>query len=137
MRSISHIAYHITNLDEARHFYGRVLGCEEERGADTWVDFNCFGHQVSLHLGKALRGHSHRPRRRPYNNDAHLGLVMPLEVWMALAARLLVADIVFDVVPVLRFAGQPGEHWTMFFFDSSGNPIEVKGYKDLDSVFTR
>jgi hypothetical protein len=26
----------------------RVLGCPEGRSAKTWVDFNLFGHQVSL-----------------------------------------------------------------------------------------
>ena len=41
----------------------------------------------------------------------------------------------FVIPPTLRFAGQPGEQWTMFFRDPSGNPIEVKGYASADQVF--
>ena len=37
--------------------------------------------------------------------------------------------------PRLRFAGQPGEQWTMFFRDPSGNPIEVKGFESLDEIY--
>ena len=44
-------------------------------------------------------------------------------------------SIAFDIPPVIRFAGEPGEQRTMFFFDPSGNPIEVKGFRDLGGVF--
>ncbi len=43
-----HLAYHVTSLDEARAFYGGVLGCSEGRSTETWVDFDFFGHQISL-----------------------------------------------------------------------------------------
>ena len=52
MRSLFHFAFHVTDLDAARRFYGGVLGCAEGRSADTWVDFDFFGHQISLHLGQ-------------------------------------------------------------------------------------
>ena len=55
MKSLFHLAYHVTNLDEARQFYGGVLGCPEGRSTDTWVDFNFFGHQISLHLGEPFK----------------------------------------------------------------------------------
>jgi extradiol dioxygenase family protein len=44
-----------------------------------------------------------------------------------------------DVVlkPGIRFEGEPGEQATMFFRDPSGNPIEVKGFADLDKVFAK
>ena len=62
-------------------------------------------------------------------------IVLPLDDWFALAARLEAGGIAFDIPPVVRFEGEPGEQRTMFFFDPSGNPIEVKGFKDFDSVF--
>ena len=37
--------------------------------------------------------------------------------------------------PQIRFAGENGEQWTMFFLDPSGNPIEVKGFANLDTVY--
>ena len=51
MKSLFHLAYHVRDLDESRRFYGAVLGCREGRSTDTWVDFDFFGHQISLHLG--------------------------------------------------------------------------------------
>ncbi len=39
------------------------------------------------------------------------------------------------IAPTLRFEGAPGEQWTMFFRDPSGNPLEVKGFRDMDQVF--
>ena len=55
--------------------------------------------------------------------------------WQALARRLRDAGTAFVVEPHLRFAGQPGEQWTMFFRDPSGNPIEVKGFDSLDRAY--
>jgi uncharacterized protein len=62
-------------------------------------------------------------------------VVLALPDWQALAARLQAADLAFVMPPQVRFAGQPGEQWTMFFRDPSGNPIEVKGFTSLDTVF--
>ena len=51
MRALFHLAYHVHDLDAARAFYGGVLGCREGRSTASWVDFDFFGHQISLHLG--------------------------------------------------------------------------------------
>ncbi len=130
-----HLAYHVTDLDAARRFYGGVLGCREGRSTDSWVDFDFFGHQISLH-----RGEPFATARTGTVGDhrvmmPHLGVVLPLDAWEALAARIAAAGIAFDIPPVVRFAGEPGEQRTMFFFDPSGNPIEIKGFRDLAGVF--
>ena len=52
-----------------------------------------------------------------------------------MADRLTAAGVEFVLPPQLRFAGQPGEQWTMFFLDPFGNPIEVKGFASLAGVF--
>jgi uncharacterized protein len=41
----------------------------------------------------------------------------------------------FIVEPTLRFEGQPGEQWTMFFEDPFENPLEIKGFESLASVY--
>lgn len=131
------MAYHVRNLDDARAFYGELLGCEEGRSTDTWVDFDFFGHQISLHLGEPF----------PVTNTGrvgdhmvpmpHLGLVLEMPDWRMLADRLRAGGVDFVIAPTLRFEGQPGEQATMFFLDPSGNPIEVKGFKSLDSLYAR
>ena len=135
MRSFFHLAFHVTDLNEPRRFYGGVLGCKEGRSTDTWVDFDFFSHQISLHLGEpfktTLTGHV-GDHLVPM---PHFGLVLQKADWQALADRLQAKHMKFVVEPHLRFAGQPGEQWTMFFMDPFGNPIEVKGFASLDTVY--
>jgi extradiol dioxygenase family protein len=65
----------------------------------------------------------------------HFGLVLDVARFQALAARLEAAGVTFVMPPSLRFEGQPGAQWTMFFRDPSGNPIEVKGFVDQSQIF--
>ncbi|MGI4814519.1 MAG: VOC family protein [Janthinobacterium lividum] len=130
-----HLAYHVTDLAAARAFYCLTLGCKQGRSTETWVDIDFFGHQLSLHLGQPF----------PVTNTGrvgehmvpmpHFGVVLPMEQWRNLANRLLALKIAFVIAPNIRFANEPGEQATMFFSDPSGNPIEVKGFVDMASVF--
>lgn len=135
MHSIFHLAFNVTDLDEARRFYGEILGCEEGRSTDTWVDFDFFGHQISLHLGEVwtTRATGH------VDNVAvpmpHFGVILKLADWQAMAERLQAARVDFVIPPTKRFAGQPGEQHTLFFYDPFGNPIEMKGLDDDSAVF--
>jgi hypothetical protein len=134
-RSLFHFAFHVTDLDEARRFYGGVLGCTEGRSTDTWVDFDFFSHQISLHLGEPFKTSRTGRVGDHLVPMPHFGLVMLLPAWQALAERLEAAGVDFVLPPQLSFAGQPGEQWSMFFCDPFGNPIEVKGYASLDAIF--
>lgn len=135
MKALFHLAYHVTDLDAARRFYAGVLGCREGRSTATWVDFDFFGHQISLHLGEPfVTTDTGRVGDRMVPMP-HLGLVLQRADWQLLADRLRAAGTDFVLEPQLRFAGQPGEQWTMFFRDPSGNPIEVKGFESLDQIY--
>ena len=130
-----HLAIHVDDLDRARRFYGDVLGCAEGRSTETWVDFSFFGHQLSLHLGQPF---ANAPTGRVGAHMVpmpHFGIVLHLPDWRALADRLVAAGTEFVLPPSVRFAGEPGEQWTMFFRDPAGNPIEIKGFPSLDGVF--
>jgi extradiol dioxygenase family protein len=135
MRAFFHLAYHVRDLDAARDFYGGVLGCREGRSTETWVDFDFFGHQISLHRGEPFATTNTGRVGEQMVPMPHLGLVLQADDWHALAQRLRAAQVAFVIEPHLRFAGQPGEQWTMFFRDPSGNPIEVKGFASLDAVY--
>ncbi len=135
MRSLFHFAFHVTDLDEARRFYGAVLGCKEGRSTDTWVDFDFFTHQISLHLGEPFKTSNTGRVGDHLVPMPHFGLILQETDWQALAHRLQSKGLQFVIAPHLRFAGQPGEQWTMFFMDPFGNPIEVKGFASLDTVY--
>mgnify|MGYP005865226079 FL=1 len=130
-----HLAINVTDLDAARAFYGRLLGAVEGRSTETWVDFDFFGHQISLHLGRPFATEETGRVGDHIVPMPHFGVVLPLGEWRALAARLEAAEVAFVVPPSVRFEGEPGKQWTMFFRDPSGNPIEIKGFADSGGVF--
>ena len=123
-----HLAYNVRDLDETRAFYGDVLGCTEGRSTETWVDYSFFGHQISMHLGEPFATEATGKVGEHMVPMPHLGVVLQMDDWKALAERLKGAKVDFVIEPSLRFEGEPGEQATMFFRDPSGNPIEVKGF---------
>ena len=130
-----HLAIHVTDLDDARAFYGGTLGCAEGRSTDTWVDFDFFGHQLSLHLGTPFATSDTGKVGDHMVPMPHIGLVLHLPDWETLRDRLEGAGTDWVLTPSVRFRGEPGEQWTMFFRDPSGNPIEIKGFRDMGKVF--
>jgi extradiol dioxygenase family protein len=130
-----HLAYNVTDLEATREFYGTLLGCKEGRSTDTWVDFSFFGHQISLHLGTPFETKATGHVGDHLVPMPHLGVVLHMPDWRVLADRLQKSGLEFVIPPTLRFEGEPGEQATMFFYDPSGNPIEVKGFADMDAVF--
>lgn len=128
-----HLAIPVTNLEDARHFYGQVLGCPEGRSASHWIDFNLLGHQLVCHLAPDYQAESHS---NPVDGDQvpvpHFGVVLTMEAWQALADRLSGAGLQFIIDPHIRFKGQSGEQATMFFLDPSGNALEFKAFRDIE-----
>jgi len=130
-----HLAVPVTDLAAARGFYGGLLGCPEGRSAETWVDFDFFGHQLVCHLAE-LKDRRREPRAvNPVDGHdvpvPHFGMVLEMPDWEALAARLRAARVAFIIEPHIRFRGQPGEQATMFLLDPSGNALEFKAFRDI------
>ncbi len=137
MAAIFHLAINVTDLAAARHFYGALLGCEEGRSTATWVDFDFFGHQLSLHLGTPLTTAPTGHVGEHMVPMPHFGVVLALDAWRALGDRLQKSNVAFVIPPTVRFAGEPGEQHTMFFLDPFGNPLEIKGFRDLGGVYAK
>ncbi|KQZ63966.1 glyoxalase [Sphingopyxis sp. Root1497] len=134
-----HIAFPVDDLDAARHFYGRILGCPEGRSDPDWIDFNLYGHQIVAHRVDAKRAGvaGHNPVDGHAVPVPHFGVVLPPAEWHALADRLRAHGVTFVIEPHTRFAGQPGEQSTMFFCDPAGNALEFKAFADLGQLFAK
>lgn len=131
-----HLAFAVRDLDEARAFYGGVLGCAEGRSTDHHVDFDLFGHHVVAHLAPA----GDRPAATSEFDGRdvpipHFGLNLARGDFDALARRLTAAGARFRDRPHVRHAGLPSEHATLFVFDPSGNAIELKAFRDPAQCF--
>ncbi|MBA4802482.1 MAG: VOC family protein [Euryhalocaulis sp.] len=133
-----HLAFPVHDLGAARRFYGGVLGCEEGRSNEHWVDFDFDGHQIVAHLApeecdsraeNAVDGHAVPVR--------HFGLLLEWEKWETLRDRLKAAGSDFIIEPYVRFEGRAGEQATMFVRDPSGNALEFKAFRDESMIFAK
>ena len=131
-----HLAFPVHDLAAARAFYRDVLGCGEGRSSDQLIDFDFYGHQIVAHLDPAAKPVA---TSNPVDGHdvpvPHFGVVLTMEQWEGLAARLRAAGIRFGIEPHIRFKGQPGEQATMFFLDPSGNALEFKAFADDAMLF--
>jgi extradiol dioxygenase family protein len=134
-RSRFHLAIPVDDLAAAADFYGGVLGCARGRSDAKWIDWNLFGHQVVTHLVGARRGVDHNAVDGEEVPVPHFGVILGVEEFTDLAARLRDQHISFVIEPYLRFAGEIGEQWTMFFLDPAGNALEFKAFADDAQVF--
>jgi len=131
-----HFSFFVRDLDATRRFYGGILGCREGRSAPTWVDFDFFGHQLSMHTTGAPA-----PTENKGIVDGiavpmpHFGAVLPWAEFHALAERIRGAGLAFVIEPTIRFAGAPAEQATMFVLDPSGNALEFKAFRDPARIF--
>ena len=138
MKNLFHLAFPVSNLEEAREFYSEILGCEEGRSSAEWIDFNLFGHQIVAHLAPEAAGIKHKNEvDADHVPVPHFGVVLPMDEFKALAETLKNKGMKFIIEPKIRFAGEVGEQATMFFLDPSGNALEFKAFADFSQVFAK
>lgn len=136
-----HLAFPVDDLESTRRFYGEVLGCRIGRSAETWVDFELYGHQLSAHVrgGTTRDGGPGVELRNPVDGHdvpiPHYGVILPWDAWETLAERLRAANVEFVIEPYVRFRGEPGEQGTFFLLDPSGNALEFKSFQDSSKIF--
>ena len=132
-----HLAIPVKEITETRYFYRNILGCEEGRSSDHWVDFNFFGHQLVLHIDSSkaniLNENSVDGKSVPV---PHFGIVLDWDVFENFEKKIS-NKVKFIIEPYIRFEGQAGEQKTMFFKDPSGNALEFKTFKNIDQLFEK
>ncbi|CAG9243259.1 VOC domain-containing protein [Paraburkholderia unamae] len=132
-----HLAFPVSDLDAARSFYGSILGCEEGRSSDHWIDFSLFGNQIVTHLCAARNAANKSDVDGHGVPVPHFGVVLSMAEFDALASRVRNAGIQFELEPQIRFKGLAGEQATMFFKDPSGNALEFKAFADMSQLFAK
>ncbi|MFF1278174.1 VOC family protein [Streptomyces marokkonensis] len=137
-RPVMHLAIPVDDLAAARHFYGGVLGLPEGRSTDHWVDWSLEGHQLVTHLVPSVPQPAGTSLVEKHTVPVpHFGLLLDERRFHACVDRLRAAGVHFVIEPHLRFPGEPGEQWTMFFRDPAGNALEFKSFRDASMVFAR
>lgn len=133
-----HLAFPVHDLELAREFYMKVLGCSLGRESKKWIDFNMKGHQVVAHLSPddcdVAQTNSVDGNQVPAR---HFGIILPWNEWDMLREKLTNMKIPFLIEPRIRFKKKKGEQGTFFIKDPSGNALEFKSFKDEKMVFEK
>ncbi|MEP2024401.1 MAG: VOC family protein [Reichenbachiella sp.] len=133
-----HCAFKVKDIASTREFYVDILGCEEGRSTETWIDFNFFGHQLSAHISDDIPPLDYCGKVDGINVPIpHFGCLIDQSDFQVVQNKLEERNIEFLVKPQRRYEGQTGEQLTMFVFDFSGNPLEFKSFTDNQAVFLK
>lgn len=136
MKGKFHIAFATRDLSAARHFYGDFLGCSSGRSGNTWIDYDFFGHQLTIQYVSAKEGtqmnYYHPKTMFPAN---HFGVILKWNDWHLLKDKIVEEKVRFLVDPQTVFPGEVGEQKTMMIQDPDGNVIEFKSFEDESRLF--
>jgi len=132
-----HYAFKVRDIETTRKFYVEMLGCDEGRSTETWIDFNFFGNQLSAHVSEKFPELDFCGKVDGISVPIpHFGCLLEIEEFNIIQKKLESEKIEFVVKPYKRYEGKVGEQLTMLVFDFSGNPIEFKAFSNSDEVFS-
>lgn len=131
-----HLAFPVLDLEKTRFFYAEIIGCPQGRSAPRWIDFDFFGHQISAHLVDTMNQHDANEVDGDHVPTRHFGAILEWEQWETLHKRFTEHHIPFRIHPKIRFKGKAGEQGTFFVDDPSGNCLEFKTFRDMNTIFS-
>ncbi|MBM3341705.1 MAG: glyoxalase [Betaproteobacteria bacterium] len=135
--TLFHFSFAVSDLDQARKFYGDILQCPEGRKLKGRADFNFFGHHIVAHLapedvvgdkGRKIGGALATPLR-------HFGVVMTLADFEKINARMKAQGVTYINEASVTQKGSIREQMLMTVSDGCGNAIEFKGLVNIADVY--
>jgi extradiol dioxygenase family protein len=125
-----HLAFPVTDLEEAKRFYVDGLGCGLGRVSASAITLDLKGHQLVGHLTKEPP----EPRKGIY--PRHFGLIFTSKQdWQAVADLAKAKGLNFYQQPRRRFPDTRIEHATFFLEDPFHNLLEFKYYTHESAIF--
>jgi uncharacterized protein len=129
-QSLFHLAFPITDLEEAKRFYADGLGCEVGRSSASAITFEFRGHQLVGHLI------DNPPAAQKGIYPRHFGLVFTAEDdWQAMVELAKTKRLRFYQEPRRRYPDTRLEHLTFFLEDPFHNLLEFKYYRHASAIF--
>jgi hypothetical protein len=128
MRPILHLSMPVRDIEEARDFYVRMLGCQAARRRDDFVDVWFFGLQLTLH---------NRPDEVSGlvpGGSRHFGVTLGRNEFDELIDRMEKAGVEWVVPVTTDDEGRRTEQTKAKVVDPSGNVVEIKTYRDVQAA---
>lgn len=130
-----HLAFPVTDLEQARKFYTEILECKLGRESRDWIDFDFYGHQIVAHHNSVIPDCPTSLVEDKQVPTRHFGLILERDDWQNLADSLTKKNIEFLIPPHILFEGEAGEQATMFIQDPAGNGLEFKSFASDKDIF--
>jgi hypothetical protein len=124
VKPILHLSLPVADLDESRHFYMDVLGCDPGRQQEGWMDVWFHGMQVTLHQ---------QPDQVLTADQAgvrHFGVALSEEEFDEVMARLGDQPVRWLRPVSTDYPGTSRQQTKATVADPSGNAIELKWYAE-------
>ena len=132
-----HIAFATTDLKRIKAFYGGLLGCEEGRSSDHWVDYDFFGHQLTIQQVPMVVKTASTYNPQSHIPSDHWGIVLELADWRKMRDKCKKLGVRFFIEPQTVMKGEVGEQRSFFIEDPDGHAIEFKAFEDGASLFRK
>jgi extradiol dioxygenase family protein len=128
VQPILHLSLPVRDIEEARDFYVRALGCQPARQRADFVDVWFFGLQLTLH-GRPDEAVGSVP-----GSSRHFGVTLERGEFDQLVERLERSGVEWVSPVATDDAGLLTEQTKAKLVDPSGNVIEVKTYRDVQAA---
>ena len=98
-----HYAFKVKDILSTRDFYVNILGCEEGRSTESWIDFNFFGNQLSAHISDEFPALDYCGKVDGVSVPIpHFGCLLKIEEFERIQQQLETEKIEFIVKPQKR-----------------------------------
>ena len=128
MQPILHLSIPVRDVEEARDFYVRTLGCQPARVRAGFADVWFFGLQLTLQdrPDEVVRG--------PEGGVRHFGVTLGRDDFDVVIARLESCGVDWVAPVTTDDEGLPTEQTKAKVADPSGNVVEFKTYRDIGAA---
>src|SRR5262245_19916916 len=99
MKGKFHLAFATTDLKRIKAFYGKFLGCAEGRSAAGWVDYDFFGHQLTIQEVPSVIKTARTYNPKSTVPSDHWGIVLGLSDWKKLRDKFNKLGVKFFIEP--------------------------------------
>ena len=128
MQPILHLSIPVRDMDEARDFYVRTLGCQSARIRVDFTDVWFYGMQITL------QDRPDETSAAPSGGSRHFGVTLGRDEFEAMIARLRASGVDWVVPVTTDDEGLATEQTKAKIADPSGNVIELKTYRDAEAA---
>lgn len=135
MEAAFHISLPCISVKETKNFYAQTIGASIGRTADSWVDIDLFGNQITFIRAKKFNfinpNYVFEGKILP---SFHFGVILDEKPWKEIYKKLDKEDLNL-VDKTIFLKDKSGEHKSFFVKDPNDYMIEFKCFKHAKNVF--